>query len=425
MSFPPPTERQARFIWLAMTGLAMAVLVGLVAGFIWALGEVISRLAPVLWPLAIAGVIACLLNPVVDYFERKTRSRKRAIVTVFGLAVVVVLALGASVVPQLVDEGQDLVSRIPAYAGRLEARSMEWVKHPPAVVNQIRSLLAINWPGHRADNEPAGTNAPGGGTGVAPGNGAAAGPAASGLGQDQYRAAAGWLAKALPDVGAWLLEQLKRAASWFGLVAGLGLIPVYAFYFLLEKEGIRARWTDYLPVKNSDFKQELIFVLTAINSHLIAFFRGQVLVAICDGVLYGLGFLIVGLPYALLLGVVAMVVTIIPYLGAILVAVTALLISVAKFGDWLHPLLVLAVFGSVQVVESLFISPRIMGERVGLHPVAIIVAVMLGTTLLGGVLGGILAIPLTAALRVAMFRYVWQKPGEAADRPAPARPGAP
>ena len=72
-------------------------------------------------------------------------------------------------------------------------------------------------------------------------------------------------------------------------------------------------------------------------------------------------------------------------------------------------LLVLAVFAVVQTLEGLVISPKIMGDRVGLHPLTIIIAVMVGTTLLGGLLGGILAIPLTAALRVVMFRYVWRK----------------
>ncbi|HYG36281.1 MAG TPA: AI-2E family transporter, partial [Clostridia bacterium] len=98
-----------------------------------------------------------------------------------------------------------------------------------------------------------------------------------------------------------------------------------------------------------------------------------------------------------------------PFLGAIVTCVAALVIAVVQFGDWLHPLLVLAVFGCVQALEGLVISPKIMGDRVGLHPVTIIIAVMAGTTLLGGLLGGILAIPLTAALRVVMFRYVWKR----------------
>ena len=102
--------------------------------------------------------------------------------------------------------------------------------------------------------------------------------------------------------------------------------------------------------------------------------------------------------------------TIIPFLGAIIICLTALGIAVVQFGDWVHPLLVLAVFGIVQTLEGLVISPKIMGGRVGLHPVTIIIAVMAGTTLLGGLLGGILAIPLTAALRVVMFRYIWKAP---------------
>jgi predicted PurR-regulated permease PerM len=77
----------------------------------------------------------------------------------------------------------------------------------------------------------------------------------------------------------------------------------------------------------------------------------------------------------------------------------------------LHPVLVLAVFALVQLIEGLVISPKIMGDRVGLHPLTIIIAVMVGTTLMGGIIGGILAIPLTAALRVLMFRYVWKRSG--------------
>jgi len=201
-----------------------------------------------------------------------------------------------------------------------------------------------------------------------------------------------------------------RIASWFGILAGLALVPVYAFYFLLEKPSISSRWTDYLPMTDSRFKEEIVFILNSINGYLIAFFRGQVLVAICDGILYGLGFLVAGLPYAVLIGFMAVFLTMIPFLGAIVTCASALVIAIVQFGDWLHPLLVLGVFGCVQALEGLLISPRIMGERVGLHPVTIIIAVMAGTTLLGGLLGGILAIPLTAALRVLMFRYVWKRP---------------
>ncbi len=134
------------------------------------------------------------------------------------------------------------------------------------------------------------------------------------------------------------------------------------------------------------------------------------LVATCEGILYSIGFFAIGLNYALLLGLMAGVLSIIPYWGAILTLVPALALAAVQFHDWQHPLLVLAVFAVVQLLEGFVISPKIIGDRVGLHPLTIIIAVMIGTTLFGGVLGGILAIPLTAVLRVLMFRYVWKVP---------------
>jgi len=414
VNLPPPTERQASIIWLALTGLAVAALVGLVVALIWGLGEVLRMLSPVLWPIAVAGVLAYLLDPVVDFIERKGASRPRAILCVFGLALLIVAAFFGSVVPQLINETRQLAIRVPAYAVRVEKRAQDWLNHPPALVRRLLeresgvkeghgSLTATNQnlllsPANSLASAIVGsTNAPllFGGT----------------LDNESLQTATKWLAGVLPKVGYWLFGQVGKVASWFGILAGLALIPVYTFYFLLEKRGISSRWTDYLPVADSGFKNELVFVLKSINDYLISFFRGQVLVAMCDGILYGAGFLVIGLPYAVLIGATAVVLTMIPFLGAIVTCSTALVIALVQFGDWQHPVLVLAVFGFVQALEGVVISPRIMGGRVGLHPVTIIIAVMAGTTLLGGLLGGILAIPLTAALRVLMFRYVWKRSG--------------
>jgi predicted PurR-regulated permease PerM len=90
-----------------------------------------------------------------------------------------------------------------------------------------------------------------------------------------------------------------RGSGWW---LGLALIPIYAFYFLLEKQGIETRWTDYLPVSDSRLKDEVVWLFKNINDALIVFFRGQVLVAICDGVLYAIGFLLIGLPMPCCLG---------------------------------------------------------------------------------------------------------------------------
>jgi predicted PurR-regulated permease PerM len=415
MNFPPPTERQARIIWMALTGLAVAALIGLLVGLVWGLGRVLHVLSPVIWPLAVAGVLACLLDPVVDFLVRKKVPRTRAIVVVFALALVIVAGLLASVVPQLVVETRQLASKMPAYKARLQTKAEQWISHPPELIRKY--ILHQDAPPLETPAPPAAaqeTNvipaAPITSTNSAPVSAPVEPPSVwPGIDRATLSSATAWITKALPAVSDWLLQVVGVFASVFGIIAGLALVPIYAFFFLLEKHGISAQWRDYLPVRDSKFKEELVFVLNAINEYLVAFFRGQVLVAICDGILYTIGFLIIGLPYAVLIGVMATFLTIIPFLGAITTCVTALIIAVVAFGDWQHPALVLAVFAVVQTLEGTVIQPKIMGDRVGLHPLVIIIALMVGTTLLGGILGGILAIPLAAALRVVMFRYVWKK----------------
>jgi predicted PurR-regulated permease PerM len=220
------------------------------------------------------------------------------------------------------------------------------------------------------------------------------------------------------QMGQLFVDSIGRIGSLLGLLAGLALIPVYVFYFLAEKKGIQDSWTDYLPIHESKMKVEIVFVLRSINDSLIVFFRSQVLVAMCVGGLLMIGFSIIGLRYGVLLGFIAGILGIVPYLGVMLSIVPAVTISIIQSSGILHPLLTLGVFGIVQLLEGLVISPKIIGDRVGLHPLTVIVSIMIGTTLFGGITGGVLAIPLTAALRTLMFRYVWRRRAwEGFDRP--------
>jgi predicted PurR-regulated permease PerM len=292
MNFPPPTPRQARLIWLALSGVAIAMLIGLAVGLIWSLGRIVDILSPVLWPLAIAVVVSYLLDPLVDFLERKSLPRPRAIIMVFMVALLLVATFFANVVPQLVSETRQLASRVPAYTDRLQQRLEHWANHPPPLLQRLleKEKKADQSAPSTATNssEPVLTTNTAGSSLTVTNRPAAAGPA---LDRQTLETATGWLAKALPQIGSWIFGQVGRVASWFGVFAGLALIPVYTFYFLLEKKGISSSWTDYLPLTDSRFKTELVFVLNSINGYLIAFFRGQVLVAICDGVMYGLGFL--------------------------------------------------------------------------------------------------------------------------------------
>lgn len=379
MPLASPTEQQSRIIWFALTGLAVAVVVALLVAIVWGTGKILDLLSPVLWPLAIAAVVACLLSPAVDFFENRKLSRARAILAVFVIAFAVVAGVLISVIPQVIDETEKLADKVPDYSASLQTHINQFLAQPPEFLR------------HFLPKPPEDANA-------------AANP------QNPVLASASeWLTGSLPKMSSWLLKQVGKVASGFGLLAGLVLIPVYAFYFLLEKRGIESHWRDYLPLRDSSAKNELVFVLESISQYLVAFFRGQLLVAMCDAVLYTIGFLLVGLNYAFLLGFAAVLLTMIPFLGAIVICITALTLAFVQFGDWPHPVGVLCVFIVVQALEGLVISPKIMGNRVGLHPLVIIIAVMTGTTLLGGLLGGILAIPLAAALRVILFRYIWRK----------------
>ena len=367
------------------------------------MAKLASMLSSVLLPLAIAGVIAYLLDPVVDWFQKKRGfKRQNSIILVFGIALLLVGGLVGSVVPPLIEQTTKLTSEFPRIVKTFQ--------------DKVGAGEAASVPG---DAQTTSTNAP-----AKPDWFESMRERVKKIGfvnQEAIEKVSVFAVNAVSAVSTWLLEQLKKITSLFGFLAGLALVPVYVFYFLLEKRGIKRNWTDYLPVRESKIKEEIVFVLHSINDCLIVFFRSQVLVAMCVGALLTAGFFAIGLKYAILLGVIAGLLSIIPYLGVALSIIPVFVLAMIQFvpdDGWLKPVLVLVWFAAVQAMEGLFISPKIIGDRVGLHPLTIIVAVMVGTTLLGGIIGGVLAIPLTAALRTVMFRYVWKDRVHASDAPA-------
>ena len=177
-----------------------------------------------------------------------------------------------------------------------------------------------------------------------------------------------------------------------------------------ERPAIQRHWKEYLPLRDSPLKDEVATVLMQINSYVIAYFRGQLLVCLVDGILIGttLSFLPrPGLNFAPLIGALVVVLTMIPYIGIVLCWIPAVIIAAAQWGDWTHPLLVTLIFIVVQNLEGLFYAPRIVGNSVGLHPMTVIVSIFVWGLLIGGLLGPILAVPLTATIKVLLARYVW------------------
>src|SRR5436305_14555054 len=127
MSFPSPSDSQARIVWASITAFAIALFIAIICAFIWGLGQVLHVLSPVLWPLAIAGIIAYLLDPVVDFFEHRNMSRPKSIILVFAICAVVLAGFLASVIPRLVTETEKLISDLPTYSASIQKDASEWM----------------------------------------------------------------------------------------------------------------------------------------------------------------------------------------------------------------------------------------------------------------------------------------------------------
>jgi predicted PurR-regulated permease PerM len=219
------------------------------------------------------------------------------------------------------------------------------------------------------------------------------------------------LEKQLPDLVGKSWALVKTSVGGFlgftGFLLSLVMVPIYSFFLLKERPAIERRWREYLPLRNSPLKDEVADTLSQINSYIIAYFRGQLLVCLVDGVLIGTALTIYGLNFAPLIGLIVVPLTMIPYLGIVLCWIPAVLIAAAQWGDWIHPFWVTIIFIAVQNLEGLFYAPRIVGNSVGLHPMTVIVSIFIWGLLIGGLLGPLLAIPLTATIKVLLARYVW------------------
>ena len=205
---------------------------------------------------------------------------------------------------------------------------------------------------------------------------------------------------------------MGKAANGFigilGYLVGFFLIPVYLFFFLRDSAFIERYWDKYIPLKDSSFKDEIVSVVKEINVYLAAYFRGQVVVSFIDGALTGVILMILGLDYALVIGVSLAILGVIPFVGFILTAIPALLIALAQSGGP-SAIVVLAVFIAVQQFDGLVIQPKIVGESVGLHALTVIFSVLCWSLVIGGILGALLAVPLTASIKVLFQRYIWEQ----------------
>jgi predicted PurR-regulated permease PerM len=386
-----PTPFQKKIFWAAVTAVSF-VAMGAVATLLgWLVVGAISYLQPVLIPIAIAAILAYLLDPLVTWLEKRRLSRTMSVITVFSASIAMVAGILIYIIPAVGNQGQQFAIHMPEYLERAQALINQTIEN----AKRLGELPIFQRP---ADSlaEP---TAFGGYLATAIDEGIA------------------WLQKKLPDIvvatGQFLQKSVGGFLGVFGFLLSLILVPIFLFFFLKEGHAISQNWSNYLPLRASPLKSEIVSLLNEINSYLINFFRGQLLVSLIDGLLIGLCLLVfVRLEFSLLIGLMVGLLGLIPYLGMMICWIPAVVIAAAQFGDWWHPVLVTIIFLAANNIDGMIIAPKIVGESVGLHPLTVIISVLGWSLILGGLLGALLAVPLTATLKVLLKRYFWDRPPE-------------
>ena len=319
------------------------------------------QLLPVLTPFLVAALFAYLMDPLVEKLVSRRVGRALAVSLIFVVMSLLLALLVLLVVPMLARQVVDFMHRLPEYLSMFQAYLLPQLDrldiHVEAIpMDDVRQLLQDNW----------------------------------------------------QKAGGFLTIMLKRAtASTLSLVAvaaNLLLIPVVAFYLMRDWKQLIAFLRDSLPLQ---WRDKVLSLIRECDEVLSAFIRGQLLVMLSLAAIYSIGLGIVGLDLALFLGTLAGLASVVPYLGAIVGIGASTILAYVQFHEWLPLVWVCVVFGVGQMLEGMWLTPMLVGDKIGLHPVAVIFAIMAGGQLAGFV-GILLALPVAAVLMV-FVRHFHQK----------------
>lgn len=331
------------------------------------LGWLVWLLAPVITPFAISAVLAYLGDPLVDRLEkvtirRWTLGRVLAVTLVFILILLLLTVTLLIVVPLLVEQVQMLIKRVPEWVDWISQQALPWVSSTFGLdikafdQAQVKEMMQQYW-------------------------------------------------EEISSATFKVVDLVSKGGmAVVALITNLVLVPVVTFYLLRDWDALVHSIRDLLPRK---MEGPVSKVLSDVDDVLGAFFRGQLMVMAALGTIYALGLSLVGVEFAVLIGLGAGLLSIVPYLGTAVGLVVASLAVVFQFQDVLHLLLVFGVFTAGQMAEGMYLTPKLVGDQIGLHPVAVIFAVLAGGHLFG-FLGILLALPVAAALNV-LARHAQRK----------------
>ena len=346
-----PTPQEEVYRWPVALAVALAVSV------------LLYLLQPILSPFVLGGLIAYLGDPLVDRLENRGVGRTLGVAIVFLLFSAIISVALLFALPMLLHQLDALIGKIPDIYRWFTQEALPWLQQRLDI--PARRLPQVDWSGQLADN---------------------------------------W-----QSVGKFTAQSLKKitgsGANLLLGLANLALVPVVAFYLMRDWNLLMTKALALFPLAWQENTSELAAEADEVVG---AFLRGQFLVMCALGAIYSTGLWLVGLQLAMLLGVIAGLASIVPYLGFMVGIVASLIAAYAQFQDWTMLLWVVLVFGVGQAVESMLLTPILVGDRIGLHPVAVIFALMAGGQIAGFV-GVVLALPVAAVimvfLRHAMHHY--------------------
>lgn len=350
VSFAPGEQRLIRYTVVSLSAVALMATIVFV---IWVLGQILGALHALVFPLAVAGVLALVLFPVVDLFERLLRmSRLWAVITLFLILLALLVTILTLVLPTAISQGSQFFEAVPEMAERGQERLAD--RFPTALPVLEDALTGMEWGGLFPDAE----------------------------------------------------EATERTMEYIAFVVGLGFVPLYLFFALLSGNGIKAFAKSTLFLFTPRTQNDVVYLGQVFVDYVTAFFRGQLTIALIMGVIMAVGFTVFGLKGGIFFGLALGLLNIVPYLGFVVGLVTVL--PVAYFqpeGGVQLVMLVLGVIAFTQIVESTVLTPKIMADRSGLHPALVVISILFWGTVLGGVVGMILAVPLTAFLQALTSHF--------------------
>ena len=339
------------------------LILALIAATCW----LVYLLAPVITPFAISAVLAYLGDPFVDRLEkvsiRKWRvGRTLAVSIVFVLMLSLLIIILLILIPLLVEQIRLLVKLLPQWSEWFSTTALPWIAGKLGL--DLEDFDTAHF---------------------------------SQVFKDYWRE--------ISTAAFKVMDYVSRGGMAIAaLITNLILIPVVTFYLMRDWDPLIRAIHDLLP---RDMESATTRTVSEMDDVLGAFFRGQLMVMLALGLIYSIGLSLIGIELAILIGMGAGLLSIVPYLGSIVGVLVAVGVAMFQFQDVLHPLMVLLVFAAGQSAEGMYLTPKLVGDRIGLHPVTVIFAVLAGGQLFG-FLGILLALPVAAALNV-LVRQLLQK----------------